>query len=486
MKEIIRSITAIKKISELKRHAAMSRVEFEDMQLKKFRKLVRHAVSNSLFYADIVNEREIDVDTCKPSHFPVLTKSMLIENFDQIVTDKHITKHAVAKFLQRSKSPSELFLNKYHVLHTSGSSGEVGYFIFSDNEWTCGLQSAVPRGSHEASAKTQSERKRSRTKLAYYAAIGGHFGGVSAVTSLKNGITRFLFDVHLFEVNSPLQQTLEKLNDLQPDILSGYTTALKILATKQREGVLKISPRGITTSGEAMTPADRTFLESTFGCKAINTYGSTEHMLMGVSNHDENTMTLFNDDLVYEFYSDHSVVTNLFNYTLPLIRYQMSDVLRPITPQPVDSPYIVVNSIIGRSETIPTFINKDGVKDFIHPLSIVELFIPGVVRFQMHLKSETSFEFLVCLDPALDVHQREQALFETRKRVRKILDQKLMSNVVFDVIQKNELPVDPRTGKFKLIISADVDAIKQSAGRTSAYAYLPEDLDSFLTLMNLD
>src|SRR6185312_6358215 len=107
------------------------------------------------------------------------------------------------------------------------------------------------------------------------------------------------------------------------------------------------------------------------------------------------------------------------------------------------------------------FINKDGVKDFIHPLSIVELFIPGVVRFQMHLKSETSFEFLVCLDPALDVHQREQALFETRKRVRKILDQKLMSNVVFDVIQKNELPVDPRTGKFKLIISADVDAIKQ-------------------------
>jgi phenylacetate-coenzyme A ligase PaaK-like adenylate-forming protein len=52
-------------------------------------------------------------------------------------------------------------------------------------------------------------------------------------------------------------------------------------------------------------------------------------MIMGVSNADGATMTLIDDDLCFEFYADHSLITNLYNFTLPLIRYRMADVLRP-------------------------------------------------------------------------------------------------------------------------------------------------------------
>jgi phenylacetate-CoA ligase len=441
------------KMREFKRNERMSRPEFEAMQLKKFRKLAQHAAAKSAFYADIVKDRNINLDTCVPTDFPVLTKSILMANFDRIVTDKRLTKHVIVDFLTRSKEPNDLLFDQYHVLHTSGSSGEMGYFVYSEKEWTCGMSAGAPRSSRPR-AKVRKKPGRRKFRMAYYAAIGGHFAGVSMVSSAKRGIMKWFIDVALYEVNAPLPQTLASLNELQPDFLGGYTTALKILATKQREGLLNISPAAMNVGGEGLTLADKAFLESTFGCEVVSGYGCTEHMMMGLSDPDGATMTLFDDDLVYEFFDDHSLVTNLFNYTLPLIRYRMSDILRPIAPQPTSSPYIVIDSLVGRTEKMPMFVNRDGAEDFIHPISVVELFIAGVTRFQMRLIDKTSFQFAVCLDPQLDAVQRAGTLAATEKRLREFLEQKLMSNVTFTVLTVADLPVDPKTGKFKLIVDA--------------------------------
>ena len=59
-------------------------------------------------------------------------------NFDEIVTRREITKRSIAEFLSRSHDPTELFLGKYRVIHTSGSSGEVGYFVYSPEDWARG------------------------------------------------------------------------------------------------------------------------------------------------------------------------------------------------------------------------------------------------------------------------------------------------------------------------------------------------------------
>jgi len=70
----------------------MSRVltvaEHDVLKLRKFRALVRHANARAPYYADIIRARGIDVATCTPADFPVLTKSLLMANFDGIVTDK--------------------------------------------------------------------------------------------------------------------------------------------------------------------------------------------------------------------------------------------------------------------------------------------------------------------------------------------------------------------------------------------------------------
>ncbi|MEJ0007093.1 MAG: hypothetical protein WDM77_12215 [Steroidobacteraceae bacterium] len=62
----------------------------------------------------------------------MLTKSLLMANFDGIVTDRRITRRTVADFLTRSSDPGARLFGEFTVLHTSGTSGEVGYFLNTD------------------------------------------------------------------------------------------------------------------------------------------------------------------------------------------------------------------------------------------------------------------------------------------------------------------------------------------------------------------
>jgi len=447
--------TMLAKVREYRRNERMSRVEFDAMKLDKFRKLARYANEHSPYYKQIIRERGIDLDRCVPADFPVLTKTTLMANFDAVVTDRRITKQVVADFLTRSVDPNDFLFGDYHVLHTSGSSGEMGYFLYSAREWVHGMSSGMIRRSSRPRPK---KKGFGPWRFAYYAAVGGHFAGVSMMSSATRGLGRFFMKVGLYEVNSPLPEVIEQLNKFQPHFLGGYTTALKILAAKQREGVLRLNVKGVATGGETMTPADKALLESAFGCEANGGYACTEHLMMGGSNPDGRTMTLYDNDLIYEFFDDHSLITNLFNYTMPLIRYRMSDILRPLPnekpPDNPQAPYIVIDNIVGRTEKMPLFLNRDGVEDFVHPISIVELFIAGVTRFQMQLVSKSSFRFLVCLDGLLNPQQRAETLAATQQRLREFLNQKLMDNVTFEVIPVADLPVDPKTGKFKLIVDA--------------------------------
>ena len=108
-----------------------SRAELEAAKEQKFRALLRHVSTRSPYYANIIRERRLDVNTCSSGDFPVLTKAMLMANFDAIVTDRRVTKQVIAEFLSRSTDPKERLFNELTVMHTSGTSGEVGYFLYS-------------------------------------------------------------------------------------------------------------------------------------------------------------------------------------------------------------------------------------------------------------------------------------------------------------------------------------------------------------------
>jgi phenylacetate-coenzyme A ligase PaaK-like adenylate-forming protein len=456
----LRSI--VRAIATARRSARMSRAALEADKLVRFRDLARFAKARSPFYADIIKARGIDVDTCAPADFPVLTKAILMENFDAIVTDPRVTKDKVAAFLTRSKDPNERFLNHYTVMHTSGTSGEVGYFLYSpaDLAAMAGMMFGRRRTRQKSLVK---RRNRGRIRLGFYGATGGHFAGVTSFSMIAKGPMRPLFRLGLFEINAPIQETLDQLNAFQPDMLSGYTTALRMLAEKQKAGELDIHPMAIAATGETVTAADMDFLSQAFGGAAVTSaYGCTEHLGLGRSNPGGETMTLSDDNLIFEFHDDHSVITNLFNHTMPLIRYRMGDVLKPVSGP--DDRDLVIENLVGRTELTPTFTTRNGAVDFISPHIINEIFVAGVARFQLRLTGETSFRFLVCLEAGLDAAATDQAIVNVQARLAEILAQKAMDNVTFEVETLDAIPLDPRTRKFRLIVDERGAALTGAAG----------------------
>ena len=103
---------------------------------------------------------------------------------------------------------------------------------------------------------------------------------------------------------------------------------------------------------------------------------------------------------------------------------------------------------------MPRFINQEGSEDFLSPHTINEIFVAGVARFQMQLTAATGFRFAICLDPAVADADRPEVVRAVESRLRDILRQKRMSNVRFAVDVVQDIPVNPRSRKFQLIVAS--------------------------------
>jgi|LakMenEpi03Aug12_release.lakeMendotaPanAssembly.Ray.scaffolds.fasta_scaffold103514_3 phenylacetate-CoA ligase len=221
----------IGKVLKAKKRLKLTNPQIKEHQLREFRELAKFAAQNSNFYKKIVTENNIDLEICVPEDFPILDKNTLMENWDDIVTDKQITKAKVEEFLSGSKDPGELFLNKYYVMHTSGSSGQVGYYIYSESEFAAGL-------SHSNRISGTIFLK----KISYVGATKGHFAGATMVEATKK-----LFPIYsgtqMLDINDPFDQIIKALNEFQPNVLTGYSFALKKLAEAKNSGELNIHPR---------------------------------------------------------------------------------------------------------------------------------------------------------------------------------------------------------------------------------------------------
>jgi phenylacetate-coenzyme A ligase PaaK-like adenylate-forming protein len=411
-------------------------------RMRKFRDLVTFVGRQSPYYARLIRENNISTDNCSPEDFPVLTKQLLMQRFDEIVTVPGIRKSRIADFLSRSKDPRELYRG-HIVLHTSGSSGEIGYFVYSPDDWARGM-AQYSRGHPHSFLK--------RRKAAYFGAIQGHFAGVTQFITMERSFLRLLYRVRCFDINDPLRKVVDGLNAFQPNILTGYPSGLLMLARKQMAGELRISPFSCEFGGEPLSQGDRQTLETAFGAPVWNFYASTEHMLMAAGGPGPGGMSLCEDDLIFELHDDHTCVTNLFNRTLPLIRYRMEDILKPQPSPDTGATCRTIEDLVGRMEQAPVFLNRRGEEDFISPFIFIEFQAKNLRRFRIVIESMTSFRFLAVLEAGLTFAEREAAIHEIEAGLMDILHQKEMDNVRFRIEATDDLPVDPRTGKFKLIV----------------------------------
>ncbi len=409
----------------------------------RFRRLVRRFLTKSPYYARIMDERGIHPESCCLEEFPVLTKDLLLRHYDDIVTDKRVTRAAIEAFLSESRNPLDLFAGDFYVVHTSGSSGQVTPIVWHQRDWLRGLVNF---------ARVLPPRLYS--KMAFVGATDGHYAGVTMTRSSGWGPLWWAHRVKAFDVRKPRSDLVAGLNAFNPSVLIGYAKALRELSVEKTAGRLRATPGRILSGGEPLFADDRQLIESAFGVPVINVYAASEHMLIAVGLPGQNGMIVQEDDLIIEAHSDHTLITNLLNTTLPLIRYRMDDVLRfRNDPQSGWPAYRIIEEIIGRQEYAPSFLNESGQPDTIHPIVFVEFFVPGLDGFQIVVNADNSFAFLAVTRPD---RPHSETVADIKLRLNEILTTKRMSNVKYTVELIDRLSVDPATGKFQLIRHASV------------------------------
>jgi phenylacetate-CoA ligase len=436
--------TLIRSFLASKVHEKQSRKTILNLQEKKFRNILKFAFKHSEFYHNLYNSNGItedNLDTIRIDELPIVDKNIIMNNFDDVITTNHITKQDIMNFLEKSKDPNELFKNKYHVVHTSGSSGKIGVFVYSKKDW----DSFFPYITRVFDFRF------GRSKSVFFGAADGHYAGASFAAWTGKSLIRLFCVPLILDISKPLDNHIKKLNDFRPDILGGYFTGLKILAEQQEKGLLHLNPRNIVNCGEGIIPKDKEFIEKVFNAPMTNLYGTAECVVMGAGKNAYGGIYIMDDLCLVEIREDHALLTNLFNKTQPLIRYKINDFFVLKSDIHKKMPFTLVGSIVGRSESMIWFENNEKKMDFIHPIVIAEFYVKGLDKLQLVIKDKKSFEFLAVITD----NNKEKVIKKIKEKFDKLLKEKNFTDVVYSIKVVKSLKVDKKTGKFKLIVYKD-------------------------------
>ena len=428
---------------KLNKNLQKSREEMKNLQNKKLQKLLFYAYDNSTFYKNLYKENGIkrkDLNDIKLEELPVVNKKIIMENFDKIITKKNITRKKVENFLENKEAPTELYNNKFRIIHTSGSTGRIGIFVYSPDEWDF-----IKAVSLRMFASFGLKPKR----YAYIGAVDGHYAGISLFLSPINQIEEIFYEDYLIiNINKVLSDYFDKLNKLKPHNLTGYPSGVRMLAELELEGKIDISPETIICGGEPFLEKDKELIEKAWNIKPLNYYASSESLMIGIKRPQDDNMYLMDDINYVEIKEDKTIITNLYNYTQPLIRYELSDVLEKVKTQEKDWPFEQVKNIIGRREEMIWFDNENGNREFLHPIVLAEFYVKGLKKFQIIKLDEKSFLMRSVIDNKYDKNEVKNKI---KKKMRKLLAQKNMTNINFKIKEVEKLEADPETGKFRLI-----------------------------------
>ena len=351
------------------------RERLEAFQREQLAELTAYAAARSPFWRERLPRGPVRL-----ADLPVLTKDDLLTSFDELVTDRRLRLADLLEHLDQIEDDA-LYLGDYRVMASSGSSGRKAVFVYDRAAWTQCAGMFLRR-----SAWLGIRPRMPRTRLAMV-------WGTSPTHMSRRGAASLDIGVHRLcrlSVTQPLPELVARLEDFQPQHLTAYPSIAAGLADEQLAGRLRLRLEGLATSSEPLTPALRDRLEQAFGVRPYNFYATTE----GLYGHDcpAGSMHLFDDMCIVENVDEHGdpvppgevgarlLVTNLYNRTQPLIRYEVTDLVAvEPEPCPCGRSLMRVSSLEGRAEEV---LRLGGVS--VHPLEFALVTAdPDVREFQV-------------------------------------------------------------------------------------------------------
>ena len=380
---------------------------------------------------------------------PITNKKMIMKDYDNWITTSDFTLKDLEKFAEDESLAGELYQGKYTVVETSGSTGYPFYMAYNRRE-SSKMNSAM---SNNLKMKFVLNRP-----ACYLFPFDKH---ILSICSAKEGLRKYpLMKKYtaLKDSNIPMEEMVDFLNKFQPKIICTYVSTIEALAKEQIKGTLRLKLKEVITGGETLSSKTREYIESVFGCKMRSMYASTEASGIALGC-DYGHMHLHNDSLIVEPVDEnynpvptgeksHKIlITSLYERTVPLIRYEISDKVTIHTTTCKcgnKSPWVEVE---GRSVEPPfIFKSADGevaVSTFM--LFVKTMGLPNVRKIQLILHG---YEQLECRIDFIE-NVEEQETFEVIKKIlADSLEKFNVKNV--NIYLSNERPqIDPSTRKFK-------------------------------------
>jgi phenylacetate-CoA ligase len=244
-----------------------------------------------------------------------------------------------------------------------------------------------------------------------------------------------------------------ELVQFQPRVILAYASAATLFAdVVERHGIGGISPKGIITSAEVLSEDGRRRVESTFGCRVYDRYGSREFALIGSECGHCPGLHVNAEYLLLEVLEDAGsgqvpgeiVITDLANFAMPLIRYRTMDAGSLDTSHPTCGRGLPLLSLKGGRMT-DFLVAADGSRvSGIVVATYVITNIPGIRQVQFVQDRQCALTVNIVKGGGWT----DATLMELRRRLYKFLGEPLE----IAVVMKDLIPSEP-SGKYRFSIS---------------------------------
>lgn len=426
-------------------------------QYERLNELVTFARANSRFYAE--KYRGLPEVISDMRQLPPVTKIELMEHFDDVVTDLSVSKANVSQYIADMSNIGKPYLGKYMVWTTSGTTGTPGIFL-EDKNWDAVITAVnvLRMGGEWYTGKVIRGMMKAGGNSASVFAGNGHFLGVTMLERQRNSNRSRGKRIRLVPVTLPIHEIVKQLNDIQPAMFSGYASALGLLAQEQLEGRLKIHPSIVISSAEPLSPQDRARITQAFGVPPRNNYGCSEGGVMGYEcNHEH--MHINADWIIFEpvdashnpipagQFSDRTLITNLANRIMPIIRYELGDRVSLSPKFCTCGITLPVVNVEGRTDEILRFKSSSGQLVPVLPLALWSVVkeTHGVLKFQA---IQTLPDELKIRLEAKHSEEYETVWKRLYVNASDYLTKQGLGNV--SIVRAEEPPMrDPKSGKFR-------------------------------------
>ncbi len=327
--------------AEIKRGRARlysSKEETRDLRTKNLRALLHFAKQNSPWYRERLAHLDIDqITEDNLEQIPTLDKPTLMANWDQIVTDPALSLDLVESHTAEKRlDPDVLYLlDRYHVLSTSGSSGRRGVYVYDRPGWV--TRSATNRRFPWLGPDFQPIAfPKGKIAVAQVVITNPVYGMYASAKTYRNDVVDNIY----VPMTLPMDELCARLSAQPIHVLTGLPSTIHKLCLEVAHGRLTLNPLIVYSTAEPLYGPIRDLIKETWPqAHLYNALVSSEGIYARNCRAESKEMHLNDDICIVEpvDQQDRKVapgvvpakvyVTNLVNYTLPLIRYESPDQL---------------------------------------------------------------------------------------------------------------------------------------------------------------